>query len=69
MGLCHASEKCLPVASTAPDAPLRPLVILPGDEPVIVVVNLLVGQLLINEDAGTVFAPAQALVESLQFVP
>ena len=69
LGGCHASEKCIPVASTSPDAALRPLVVLPEGEPMIVVVNLGAGQMLISEDPGTAFAPSQALVASLHFVP
>ena len=66
--LCH--EKCVLVASTAPDAPFRPLVLRASSLPwTIVVVDTDAGQLLISEEPGSVQADVKKLVKTLQFLP
>jgi hypothetical protein len=66
--LCH--EKCVLVASTAPDAPFRPLELFASSIPwTVVVVDTDAGQLLISEESGSVQADAKKLVATLQFLP
>jgi hypothetical protein len=61
---------CIKVASTKPDAPFRPLVILASAASwTIVVVNTRAGQMLISEESGATFTAVQALVATLQFLP
>ncbi|MFI5041334.1 MAG: hypothetical protein ACHQNA_05715 [Acidimicrobiales bacterium] len=68
-GRCPVGSSCVLVASTAPDAPLRPLLVFPGDPAVVYVVNLPNGsQLLINLDAGGTLTESDALLQTLQFV-
>jgi hypothetical protein len=69
-GLCQGGEKCVLVASTAPEASVRPLLIHPGDATKVLVVNLPGRQMLIAFIPGAAIQPqAERLVATLQFVP
>ena len=68
-GLCPAHLQCVLVASTDPDAPLRPLLVYPGLAQRIIVVDLPQGQLLIDVQPDVaVRGPAKQLVRSLKFL-
>jgi hypothetical protein len=55
------------VASTDPDAPLRPLLIFPGLPQRIIIVELDTGPLLIDIQPGVVRQQAERLIASMQF--
>jgi hypothetical protein len=68
-GLCPAHLQCVLVASTDPDAPLRPLLVYPGLAQRIIVVDLPQGQLLIDiQPDVAVRGPAEQLIGSLKFL-
>jgi len=68
-GLCPLREACVLVASTAPDAPLRPLLIYAGAAQRVIVAAAAQGQLLIEIDPEVeVHAPAERLLASLKFL-
>ena len=67
--LCPAHVQCVLVASTQPDAPLRPLIVYPGLAQRIIVVDLPQGQLLIDiQPDVAVRGPAEQLIGSLTFL-
>ena len=65
--LCPVQDHCVVVASTDPDAPLRPLLIFPGLPQRIIVVELDTGPLLIDIQPGVVRQQAERLIASMQF--
>jgi len=68
-GLCHTSSACVLVASTDPDASLRPLQIFQGETFRILILKVNGLPVIFWVDGGTVGAAAQKLIDRMEFLP
>lgn len=67
--LCHTSSACVLVASTNPDAILRPLQVFQGESFRILILKVNGLLVMFWVDSGTIGAAAQRLIDSMKFLP
>jgi hypothetical protein len=67
--LCHTNSACVLVASTNPDAPLRPLQIFQGETFRILILEVKGLPVVFWVDPGSVGVEAQKLIDSMEFLP